>query len=117
MTKTKRLPSELLTTGGRTQQLPPAAVNSQAARGQHSTRSVKTGNTPTSTHNSSVTLSSLTGSEKENALLTAGVFASTLGAMLHYGMVRKARNMRTGEIMLVFPSTVWTDDLRLMDDQ
>jgi hypothetical protein len=37
--------------------------------------------------------------------------------MLHYGMVRKARNMRTGEIMLVFPSTVWTDDLRLMDDQ
>jgi len=29
------------------------------------------------------------------------------------GMIRKARHKETKEIVLVFPSTLWTDDLKV----
>ena len=115
MAQTKRRPSGLLTTEGSTPLLPPAAVNRTAALGQHSTPSAKTEPIHTSIPRSSGTLSNLTENEKENALLTVGVFASTLPALLNYRMVRKAKNKTTGEVLLVFPSTLWTDDLRLKD--
>lgn len=115
MTKRKAPPSALLTTAENTRQLQPGGVNSMVANERRYTPSAKTGNTPTSTNNLNVTLLNLTEREKENALLTADVFASTLPALLKYKLVRKARNMSTGEILIIFPSTVWTDDLKLKD--
>lgn len=109
----KPLRSELLTTAGRTQPSQPAAVNRTEAPGQHSTQSAKTANTHISTKTLSEMLSNLTESEKENVLLAAGIFASTLSTMTKSGLARRARNQATGEVVLVFPSTLWTDELRL----
>ena len=109
----KARPSESLTTVEPTQRLQPVDVNRMEASGQHSTPSAKTGNSRTSTTNLNVMLSNLTETERENALLAAGIFASTLTTLLKAGMVRKVRNKVTGEVLLAFPSTVWTDDLKL----
>ena len=67
---------------------------------------------PTSTNNSPVTLSPLTESERENAVLAAGILTSTVSILIKAGYVRAARN-QNGEIVLIFPSVVWTDKLRL----
>lgn len=105
--------SGLLTMGELTRLLPPVAVNSAEANAKPSIPSPKRENTPTSTQNLSGMSLNPTENERENALLAAGIFASTLPALLKSGLVRRAKNKLTGEVVLVFPSTVWTPDLKL----
>lgn len=95
-----------------TQQSRRGGVNRTEASEKRSIQSQKMANTPPSTNNSPVTLSSLTESEKENATLAAGILTSTVSTLIKAGWVRMARNQH-GEIVLIFPSTVWTDKLRL----
>lgn len=109
--------SESLMTGGRSHALPPVSVNTKAVNGQHYTQLAKTENTPISTTNSSQKSLNLTESERENALLAAGILASTVPTLLKAGLLRRARNQVTGEALLVFPSTVWTDELKLKNKE
>lgn len=111
--QTKVRPSALWMTGGGIQQLPPAAVNTVEASGKPSTQSASLGRTQNSTNNLPPKLSSLTEKEKENALLAAGILASTVPTLVQAGLIRKARHKETREIVLVFPSTLWTDDLKV----
>lgn len=106
--------SALLTMGELTQPLAQDGVNTTAVLGQHSTRSAKTESTPPSTTSSVLTSSNLTEKERENALLAAGILASTVPTLLKAGLIRKVRNKDTREVLLAFPSTVWTDDIKLI---
>ena len=114
MTKqTKPQPSELLTMVERTQRLRFAAVNTKGASAKPSTQSANLGHIKPSTTNLLQTSSSLTENEKDNALKAALILASTVPTLVRAGMIRKARHKETKEILLVFPSTVWTDDLKV----
>ena len=95
-----------------TQQSRRGGVNRTEANGRQSSQSPKTANMPTSTNNSPVTLSPITESERENAILAAGILTSTVSTLVKAGLVRMAKNQH-GEIVLIFPSVVWTDKLRL----
>lgn len=110
--QTKAQPSELSTTEERTQPLPPAAVNRTAAPGQHSTRLVKTARTKNSTHNLKPKLSSPISSGNENATIAANILTATLPTLIQAGLVQKMRH-ESGNMVLVFPSTLWTDEIRL----
>jgi len=105
--------SELLTMVERTQQLQFAAVNTKGASAKPSTQSANLGRINPSMTNLPQTLSSLTESEKDNALKAALILASTVPTLVRAGMIRKARHKETKEIVLVFPSTLWTDDLKV----
>lgn len=95
-----------------TQQLRREGVNRTEAKEKQSSPSPKTGLTQPYMSNLSAMSLPLTESEKENALLAAGILTSTVPTLLKAGWVRMAKN-QNGEIVLVFPSTVWTDRLRL----
>lgn len=95
-----------------TQQSRRGSVNRTEANEKRSTQSQKLENTPHSMNNSTVTLSPLTESEKENATLAAGILTSTVSTLIKAGWVRMAKNQH-GEIVLIFPSVIWTDKLRL----
>ena len=82
------------------------------ANGKRFTPSQRTAHIPPSTISSSEMLYPLTESEKENATLAAGILTSTVSTLIKAGYVRAGKN-QNGEIVLIFPSTVWTDKLRL----
>lgn len=105
---------ELLTMAAHTQPLPQGGVNTTGQGATHSIQSAKTASTPLSTTSSVLTSSNLTEKERENALLAAGILASTVPTLLKAGLVRKVRNKDTREVLLAFPSTVWTDDIKLI---
>lgn len=107
--------SELLMTVVSTQPLLLVGVNTAAASAKLSTPLVKTGSTPPSTINLPQRSSNLTESERENALLAAGIFASTLPTLLKAGLLRRARNQQTGEALLVLPQETWDNNLKLRD--
>ena len=97
----------------RTQQLQSAAVNTKGASAKPSTQLANSGHIKPSTTNLPQTSSNLTENEKDNALKAALILASTVPTLVRAGMIRKARHKETKEILLVFPSTVWTDDLKV----
>lgn len=107
--KTKARPLALLTTGVPFPLSQPAAVSATEASVKQSTPSVKTAHTPTFTPTLSEMSSSRTESENENALLAAGILSSVVPTLLAAGLIRKARHSATGDLLLVLPSTVWTD--------
>lgn len=105
--------SELLTTGGGSPLSQSAAVNTKAQSGQPSTPSQKTESTPTSTTSSMPKSSNLTLNVSENDLIAAGILTSVVPTLLAAKLIRKLRHKETGEVHLVFPSTLWTEELRL----
>ena len=82
------------------------------AKEKPSTRYQSMANTPNSTPSLSAKSSNLTDKEMENAVLAAGILTSTVSTLIKAGYVRAGKNQH-GEIVLIFPSTVWTDKLRL----
>ncbi len=88
------------------------SVNRTEADEKTYLQSQKLANTPPSMTNSSGTLSNLTKSEKENAVLAAGILTSTVSTLIKAGYVRAAKN-QNGEIVLIFPQDKWTPSLRL----
>ena len=95
-----------------TQQSRRGSVNRTEAKEPPYTQFQKVEYMPNSTHSLSGKSSSLTAKETENAVLAAGILASTVSTLIQAGYVRAAKN-QNGEIVLIFPSDRWTDKLRL----
>ncbi len=111
----KRQHSELSTTAEPTPPLLPESVNRTEARGQHSTQSAKMEHTKTSMTSLSRKLSSPISSVNDNAKMAANILTATLPALIEAGMVTKATHRETGNILLVFNPSMWTDDFRLRE--
>ena len=58
-------------------------------------------------------LSSPTSSENENEKIAANILTAVLPTLLAAGLVTKGHHKDSGNTVLVFPSTLWTDELRL----
>ena len=110
--QTKAQPSELSTMEEPTQPLQPAAVNRTGAPGQHSTRLAKTARIKHSTRNLKPKLSSPITSDSESVKVAANILPATLPTLIQAGLVKKMRH-ESGNMVLVFPSTLWTDEIRL----
>lgn len=111
----KRRPSGSSTMAEPTQPLLPESVNRTEARGQHSTPSAKMEHTKTSTPNLSKRLSSPILNVNDNAKIAANILTATLPALIEAGMVTKATHRESGNILLVFNPSVWTEDFRLRE--
>ena len=112
--QTKLQPSGSLMTG---ELIPPyqsASVNTKEAPGQHSTPSPDLGSLPSITMTSAANTSSRTNSAKqdESPKIAAVLFRSTVLALLAAGLAKRGRDGK-GNIVIVLPSTVWQDDMRL----
>ena len=95
-----------------TQQSRRGSVNRTEAKEKLSTQYQNMDYTPNSIPSLSAKSSNLTDREEENAVLAAGILTSTVSTLIKAGWVRMAKNQH-GEIVLIFPSVVWTDKLRL----
>ena len=95
-----------------TQQSRRGSVNRTEASGKRFTPSQRTVNTPLSMSNLLAKSSNPTAEETENAVLAAGILTSTVSTLIKAGYVRAGKN-QNGEIVLIFPSTVWDGSLRL----
>ena len=111
--QTKHPHLELSTTGEPTQPLPPVAVNRTGQDGQHSTRSRKTVQIKPSTKRLSEKLSNPTLNVEENARIAANILTATVPTLIKAGLVQKKLHSESGNMVLVFPSTLWTDELRM----
>ncbi len=111
--QTKVPPSELLTTAEPTPQLSPASVNRTEAPETRSTQSRKKVQIKTSIHNLKPKLSAPISRDSENAKIAANILTATLPALLAAGLVTKGTHKDSGNTVLVFPSTLWTEELRL----
>ncbi len=76
------------------------------------TPSAKTVSTKHSMTNLKPKLSSPISSDSENATIAANILTATLPTLISAGLVQKMRH-ESGNMVLVFPSTLWTDEIRL----
>lgn len=114
MSQQKKRPHLVLSqTVGHTPPLSPAAANTTEVSGQHSTQLAKTENGRISTQKPKSTLSNHTLSVGENEILAAGILKSTLQTLLTAGLIKTAKHMESGRILLVFEPELWTEDFRL----
>lgn len=112
--QTKPPRSALLMTGELIQPYQSASVNTKAAAGQPSTPFPALANSQNTMTNLDGNISSRTNSAKqgESPKIAAVLFRSTVLALLAAGMLKRGRDGK-GNIVIVMPSTVWQDDIRL----
>lgn len=110
LARTKPLHSELSMTAGHTPQLQPAAVNRTAASARPSSPSQNSGSMQSYIPSLKAASLSLTESESENVQKAADILAAIMPTLLAAGAIRRARNSVTGEVLLVFPSTLWSEE-------